>query len=181
MQDKTSAEIIQLLQDKTGKEIGFRYVVSQYKERLYWLIRRMVIHHSDAEDVMQDTFIKAWQNIEKYRGDAEIYTWIYRIAVNESLGFLNKKKKQQLNLNDYGDVLSDQLTSDSYFDGDEAQRHLQKAILKLPDQQRLVFNLRYFDEMKYQDMAKILEKSEGALKANYHHAVKKVEEYFKEI
>lgn len=181
MQDKSSSEIIKLIQDKATIERGFRYIVSQYKERLYWLIRRMVIHHNDAEDVMQNTFLKVWKNIDKYRGDAELYTWLYRIAVNESLAFLNQKKKQQFNLSDYGEVLSNQLESDTYFDGTEAQKHLQKAILKLPDQQRLVFNLRYYDEMKYQDMAKILDKSEGALKANYHHAVKKVEEYFKQF
>jgi len=181
LQDKSSSEIIKLIQDKTTVELGFRYIVSQYKERLYWLIRRMLVHHNDTEDVMQNTFLKVWKNIDKYRGDAELYTWLYRIAVNESLAFLNQKKKQQFNLSDYGEVLSSQLESDTYFDGTEAQKHLQKAILKLPDQQRLVFNLRYYDDMKYQDMAKILDRSEGALKANYHHAVKKVEEYFKQF
>ena len=181
MQDKSSSEIIKLIQEQSTVELGFRYIVTQYKERLYWLIRRMVIHHSDAEDVMQNAFIKIWQNLEKFRGDAELYTWLYRIAVNESLAFLNKKKKQQFNLSDYGDVLSSQLESDSFFDGTEAQKLLQKAILTLPDQQRLVFNLRYFDEMKYQDMAKVLDRSEGALKANYHHAVKKVEDFCKQF
>ncbi len=180
LQDKSSSEISKLIQEPQTKEVGFRYIVSQYKERLYWLIRRMVIHHVDAEDVMQNTFIKIWQNLEKFRGDADLYTWLYRIAVNESLAFLNKKKKQQFNLNDYGDVLSEQLESDSFFDGSEAQKLLQKAILTLPDQQRLVFNMRYFEEMKYQDMARILDRSEGALKANYHHAVKKVEDFCKQ-
>lgn len=180
MQDKSSSEILELIQNKSTVELGFRYIVSQYKERLYWMIRRMVVHHNDAEDVMQNTFLKVWKNLDNYRGDAELYTWVYRIAVNESLAFLNQKKKQQFSLSDYGEVLSSQLESDTYFDGTEAQKQLQKAILTLPDQQRLVFNLRYFDEMKYQEMAKILDRSEGALKANYHHAVKKVEEYFKQ-
>lgn len=160
-------------------EKGFSLIVSTYKERLYWLIRRIVISHADTDDVLQDTFVKIWQNLSKYRGDAELYTWLYRIAVNESLAFLKKKKRLVLGLSNYGELLSEKLESDVYFDGDEFQLKLQKALLKLPDQQRLVFNLKYFDDMKYKDIAVILNKSEGGLKANYHHAVKKIEEFIK--
>lgn len=178
MDQNSSAEIIKLIQNARTREKGFRWLMMEYKEPLYWMIRRMVLQHHDAEDVLQNSFMKIWQNLDKFRGDSNIYTWVYRIAVNESLGFLNKKKKQNLSLNETGELLSQQLESDVYFDGDEAQRELQYAINILPVQQRLVFNLRYFEEMKYQDMAKVLDRSEGGLKANYHHAVKKIEDYF---
>lgn len=180
MSQYKSSDIIPLIANANTREKAFSMIMSTYKERLYWLIRRMVIQHSDSDDVLQNTLIKIWQNLEKFRGDADLYTWLYRIAVNESLAFLNKKKKQNLSLNDFGEHLSEQLESDELFDGDELQKQLQKAILRLPDQQRLVFNMRYFEEMKYQDMAKVLDRSEGALKANYHHAVKKIEDYFSE-
>lgn len=180
MQDPSVEKILALIHKSETKEAGFRMIVKTYQSRLYWLIRRMVIHHEDANDVLQNTFIKVWENIQKFRGDSDLYTWIYRIGVNESLIFLNKKKKNSLQINDYGEVLRSQLEADSFFQGDEVQLQLQKAILKLPEQQRLVFNMRYFEEIKYQDMAKILNKSEGALKANYHHAVKKIENFFKE-
>lgn len=166
---------------QTGdREIGFKWFLKTYKERLYWLIRRIVVIHEDADDVLQNTFIKVWQNLSDYRGDANIYTWAYRIAVNESLAFLKKKKRQTFGHIDYSEVLSQYLESDVYFDGSDFQKKLQKAILKLPEQQRIVFNLRYFDDMKYQDMAKILDRSEGGLKANYHHAVKKIEGFIKD-
>jgi len=174
-----SVEIVKLIQYSKTREKGFKLLMQSYKEALYWMIRRMVLHHDDAEDVLQCSFMKIWQNLDKFRGDANIYTWVYRIAVNEALAFLNKKKKQSLSLNEKGEYLSQQLESDSYFDGDDAQKQLQLALKTLPSQQRVVFNLRYFEEMKYQDMAKVLDKSEGGLKANYHHAVKKIEEYFK--
>lgn len=178
MDQNISAEIIKLIQTSKTREKGFRLMMKSYKEPLYWMIRRMVFQHDDAEDVLQTSFMKIWQNLEKFRGDSNIYTWAYRIAVNESLAFLNKKKKQNLSLNETGEFLSQQLESDSYFDGDEAQKQFQLALNTLPVQQKLVFNLRYFDEMKYQDMAQVLDRSEGALKANYHHAVKKIEDYF---
>ena len=180
MQDPSVEKILTLINQSETHEAGFRMIVKAYQSKLYWLIRRMVIHHDDANDVLQNTFIKVWENIQKFRGDSDLYTWIYRIAVNESLLFLNKKKKNNLQTNDYGEVLRSQLEADSFFEGDEVQLQLQKAILRLPEQQRLVFNMRYFEEIKYQDMAKILNKSEGALKANYHHAVKKIENFFKE-
>lgn len=173
------SEILRLIRQDKTREKGFRLIMSTYKTRMYWLIRRIVIVHEDSDDVLQNTFIRIWENLPKYRGDSKIYTWIYRIAINEALAFLKKKKKQSLSLSDYGEVLSAQLEADVYFEGDEFQLKLQKALLLLPEKQRLVFNLRYFEEMKYQDMAKVLDKSEGALKANYHHAVKKIEDFVK--
>lgn len=179
MQQYSKEKILQFLRKGEKKELIFRWILNEYKTKLYWMIRRMVIHHADTDDVMQNTFIKIWQNLAKFRGDSDIYTWVYRIGVNESLTFLNKKKKQYVGMNELGAYLSDQLNAYSWFDGTEAQKKLQQAILMLPEQQRLVFNMRYFEEMKYQDMAKILGKSEGALKANYHHAVKKIEKFIK--
>ena len=173
------SEILRLIARDETREKGFRLILSAYKTRLYWLIRRIVVVHEDADDVLQNTFIRIWESLHKYRGDSKIYTWIYRIAVNEALGFLKKKKRQNLSLSEYGEVLCAQLEADVYFEGDEFQLKLQKALLRLPEKQRLVFNLRYFEEMKYQDMAKVLDKSEGALKANYHHAVKKIEDFVK--
>ncbi len=181
MQQEQSSDIIKLISKEETRDKAFRMILSSYKERVYWTVRRIVIVHEDADDVVQNTFIKVWENLGKYRGDANIYTWVYRIAVNESLAFLKKKKRQSLNLTDYGEVLASNLESDVFFDGNDFQKKLQEALLTLPDQQRLVFNLKYFDEMKYKDMAKVLEKSEGALKANYHHAVKKVEDFIKNI
>lgn len=180
MQQYSKEDILKLLKNGEKSEMVFRWILNEYKSRLYWLIRRMVIHHADADDVMQNTFIKIWQNLTKFRGDSDLYTWVYRIGVNESLAFLNKKKKQSVGMSEFGAYLSEQLSADTWFDGTEAQQKLQQAILRLPEQQRLVFNMRYFEEVKYQDMAKILGKSEGTLKANYHHAVKKIEEFVKE-
>ena len=179
MQKEESSDIIKLISKEETHEKAFRMILSSYKERVYWLVRRIVIVHDDADDVVQNTFIKVWENLAKYRGDANIYTWVYRIAVNEALAFLKKKTKQNLNLTDYGEVLASQLESDVFFDGNDFQKKLQQAILILPEQQRLVFNLKYYDEMKYKDMAKVLDRSEGALKANYHHAVKKIEDFVK--
>jgi RNA polymerase sigma-70 factor (ECF subfamily) len=180
LQQYSKEEILSLIKKGEKTEMVFRWILNEYKSRLYWLIRRMVIQHDDADDVLQNVFIKIWQNLSKFRGDSDLYTWVYRIGVNESLAFLKKKKRQSIGMSEYGAFLSEQLQADSWFDGTEAQKKLQIAILKLPEQQRLVFNMRYFEELKYQDMAAILEKSEGALKANYHHAVKKIEDFIKE-
>lgn len=181
MQQKTSIDIISLLRDKNSQDRAFRLILSTYKERVYWVIRRIVIIHEDADDVVQNTFIKVWENLGKYRGDSNIYTWIYRIAINESLAFLKKKKRRSVSMTDFGDVLFNNLESDVYFDGNDFQKKLQKALLRLPEKQRLVFNLKYFEDMKYKDIAEVLGKSEGALKANYHHAVKKIEEFIRTI
>lgn len=180
MQKYSKEDILTLINKGEQTDKVFRWILDEYKSRLYWLIRRMVIQHADADDVMQNTFVKVWQNLPKFKGQSDIYTWVYRIGVNESLAFLNKKKRQFIGMSEFGEYLSDQLVADDWFDGTKAQEKLQQAILSLPDQQRLVFNMRYFEEVKYHDMAVILGKSEGALKANYHHAVKKIEEFIKD-
>jgi len=162
------------------QEINFDEIVSEYSEKLYWHIRKIVLIHDDADDVLQNTFLKAWKGLKNFRGGSGIYTWLYRIATNESITFLNKKKKQNsVSLTTYEEYLGETLESDSYFDGNEMELKLQKAILTLPEKQRIVFNMRYFEEIKYKDMSKILETSEGALKASYHHAVKKIEAILK--
>lgn len=157
---------------------AFKLLLNKYQQKIYWHIRRMVIDHDDADDVTQDVFIKVWKNLENFRNDSQLYTWIYRIATNECLTFLNKKKqKNNIPLDDVLYDLSDSLTESSYFNGDQAQKKLQQAILTLPEKQRIVFNLKYFEEMKYEEMAEVLETSVGALKASYHFAVKKIESF----
>ena len=153
----------------------------KYQEKLYWHIRKIVIRHDDADDVLQNTFIKVWKSLDKFREASKLYTWLYRIATNESLTFLKQQKtKYLLPLEDHENSLKNSLMSDVYFNGDEIQLKLQKAILTLPEKQRIVFNMKYFDEMKYDDMAEILKTSVGALKASFHHAVKKIEKYLSE-
>lgn len=157
---------------------AFNLIVRKYQEPVYWHIRRMVICHDDANDIVQDVFFKAWQALRSFRKESALYTWLYRIATNEALTFLKKKKKRYfLPINDVSRILEESLEADVYYDGNEMEKKIQKAILKLPDKQRVVFNLRYYDEMKYEDMAEILGTSTGALKASYHHAVKKIEKY----
>jgi len=165
------------LQDSGTKEAAFTQLVREYQEPLYWQIRRMVVVHDDANDVLQNTFIKAWSAIDSFRGDSRLQTWLFRIAINESLNHLSKKT-QVLSLDQTQGNMADMLASDSYFDGDEVQRQFQEAINTLPDKQRLVFNLKYFDEMKYEDMSSLLDTSIGALKASYHHAVRKISAFF---
>lgn len=174
-------EILELLREPDTQRQGFDYLVKEYSERLYWQIRKMVYSHEDANDILQDVFIKAWLNIEKFRGDAKLSTWLYKIAINESITFINRSKaKLNLSIDDDDSFLLDKLESDDFFDGDEAQLLLQKAIVTLPEKQRLVFQMKYFNEMKYDEMSDILGTSVGALKASYHHAVKKVERFLKE-
>lgn len=173
-------QILESLNDPATKEQAFRHLISKYKERLYWHIRKMVLNHDDADDVLQNTFIKIWNGIDSFRAESGLYTWLYRIATNESITFLNQRKRKMMSsLSDENGYLIDNLESDSYFDGDAWQMLLQKAIATLPEKQRLVFNMKYFDEIKYEKMSEILDTSVGALKASYHHAVKKVEEYVK--
>jgi len=159
---------------------AFTDVVRQYSEPLYWKIRRMVLTHEDADDILQNTFIKAWNNISEFRQQSKLSTWLYRIAINESLDFVRKNKNISSISVEEGVSLSSQLLADAYFDGDYTQALLQEAITTLPDVQRLVFNLRYFDGMKYSEISKILATSEGALKASYHLAVKKITDFFRE-
>lgn len=172
--------IIEQLQDAATKDAAFQELVRTYQERLYWHIRKIVISHEDTDDVLQNTFLKVWKNIHNFREESSLFTWLYRIATNESISHLNAKKRRNIfSTNETSDFLMENLTSDPYFSGDEIQMKLQEAILRLPEKQRLVFNMRYYDELKYEDMSKILDTSVGALKASYHHAVKKVEDYLK--
>ncbi len=174
----TDEQILELIQ--LNKDGGFRSLMHQFQEPIYWHIRRMVTLHDDANDVVQNTFIKVYRNIEKFNRDSKMYTWIYRIATNESLTFLNKRKKIQTEAIDGDEYsLENRLSSDPYFDGNAAELILQKAILLLPEKQKAVFNLRYYDEISYKDMSEMLDTSVGALKASYHHAVKKIEGFIK--
>jgi RNA polymerase sigma-70 factor (ECF subfamily) len=160
---------------------GFRLVVETFSERLYWHIRRLVILHEDADDALQNTFINAWRNISNFRKESSLYTWLYTIATNEALMLINKRKRNStVSFDDIGAWFSNSREADTWFDGNEAQKRLQNAILKLPDKQRIVFNLKYFEEMSYADMSIVLKTSAGALKASYHHAVKKIENLLSE-
>ena len=169
--------LLKQLRDASTKEAAFTRLVREYQEPLYWQIRRMVVIHDDADDVLQNTFIKAWSAIDSFRQESRLQTWLFRIAINESLNHLSKKK-QVLSLDQTEIGIADTLASDSYFDGDEVQKQFQTAINSLPEKQRLVFNLKYFDEMKYEDMSDMLGTSIGALKASYHHAVKNISAFF---
>lgn len=170
--------ILEKLRQPETKNQAFGHLVQLYQRMLYYHIRRLVIDHDDADDVLQNTLLKAWKNIDQFRADAALKTWLYRIATNESLTFLNNKKKR--GFEDVADIENDlrhSLSSGRYIDGDEVQKKLQMAILSLPGQQRIVFNMRYYDELKYEEISEILEVSVGALKASYHHAVKKIEKF----
>ncbi len=178
--DHNDREIITRLKDPDTRERAFNRLVELYQERLYWHIRKIILSHDDADDVLQNLFLKVWKNIDNFREESSLFTWLYRIATNESITFLNsKKRKNMLPLNDISEYLKENLESDPYFDGDYLQMKLQQAIIKLPEKQRIVFNMRYFNEMKYEEMSKILGTSVGALKASFFHAVNKVEEYIK--
>jgi RNA polymerase sigma-70 factor (ECF subfamily) len=166
--------------DPSTKEAAFTRMVREYQEPLYWQIRRMVLSHDDADDVLQNTFIKAWSSIESFRQESRLLTWLNSIAINESLNLLSKKKLA-LKLDQEDSNIADTLVSDPYFDGDELQQQFQAAIGTLPDKQRLVFNLKYFDEMKYGEMSSLLGTSIGALKADYHHAINKIFAFFEKL
>lgn len=175
------AQLVQQLQSDTEKEQAFRALMSLYKERLYWHIRNIVKSHDDADDVLQNTFIKVYKNIQNFKGDSKLFSWMYRIATNESITLINKNAKRlQITSEEVQQLAINNLTSDVYFEGDAIQLKLQKAISTLPEKQQLVFNMKYFEDIKYKDMAEILETSEGALKASYHIAVKKIEAYLTE-
>ncbi len=178
MQEKlTDDQLVELFRlDKHG---GFRTIMYQYQEKVYWHIRRMVTIHEDADDVLQNTFVKVYKNLDAFEGKSKIYTWIYRIATNESLTFLKSRNRKRTESLEDNDTVFIQLKADQYFDGNDAQIILQKAILTLPQKQKTVFNLRYYEEMSYKEMSDILETSVGALKASYHHAVKKIEDFIK--
>ena len=171
-------QLLEELKSTTHKEQAFKTLLSLYKERLYWHIRNIVKSHNDADDVLQNTFIKVYKNINNFKGDSKLFSWMYRIATNEAITFINKKAKQLKITNEEAQQRAiNNLTSDVYFDGDAIQLKLQQAIVTLPQKQQLVFNMKYFEDIKYKDMSAILETSEGALKASYHIAVKKIESY----
>jgi RNA polymerase sigma factor (sigma-70 family) len=160
------------------RERAYTSLIRKYQERLYWHIRRMVVEHEDANDVLQNMFIKVWKGLENFREDSQLYTWLYRIATNECLTFLEQQKKRaSISISNEDNGLSDKIKADSHFDANRLEWKLQLAIQQLPEKQRIVFNLRYYDEMPYEEMSRVLETSEGALKASYHHAAKKIEEF----
>ena len=182
MGEYSDEELLQLYKDGPNPHYAFNLIVAKYRERLYWHIRKLVIVHDDADDVLQNTLVKAWNGLASFRNDSQLYTWLYRIATNECITFLNQKKRRfMLPIVSVERQLSEALDNDVHFSGTALQRQLQKAVLTLPEKQRIVFNMKYFEEMKYEDMSEILNTSVGALKASYHHAVKKIERYFSEL
>jgi len=173
--DKT---LVFQFKNEVNKEIPFTNIVKKYQEKLYWLIRRLVINHEDANDVIQNVFIKVWKSLDNFREDSELYTWLYRIATNESLNFLEKQKRtMSISLQDYELYFTNKLKTEQGCDTTKIEWMLQLAILKLPEKQKVVFMLRYYDEMPYEKMSEILQTTTGALKASYHHAVKKIEDF----
>ena len=172
------ADLVEELKDSKTQSRAFETLVSTYKERLYWHIRRIVLNHDDADDILQNTFIKVFRNIDGFKGDSKLFSWMYRIATNEALSFLKtKSKKQGINNEELQNQMLANLEADVFFEGDEIQKKLQEAIATLPEKQKLVFNMKYFQDLKYQEISEILETSVGGLKASYHLAVKKLEAY----
>lgn len=173
-------ELVKLLISKEDVNSAFSQLIALYKERLYWHIRHMVKNHDDANDILQNVYIKVYHNIKKFKGQSKLYSWLYRIATNEAISFINKKaKKLHISNQELQEYLVNNLEADSYYDGDAIQLQLQKALATLPEKQRQVFQMKYFEELKYREIAEILGTSEGALKASYHLAVKKIEAYVK--
>lgn len=173
--------LLQQFREPATKEQGFTGIIKKYQEKLYWHVRRMVVDHDDANDVLQNMFIKVWKGLENFREDSRLYTWLYRIATNECLSFIEQqKRKASVSMDEVVEVLSNKVKADSNFDANKLEWKLQLAIQQLPEKQRVVFNLRYYDEMPYEEMSRILDTSEGALKASYHHAAKKIEAFILE-
>jgi RNA polymerase sigma-70 factor (ECF subfamily) len=176
----SDTELLIQFRNPLTKEKAFTAIIKKYQEKLYWHVRRMVIDHEDANDVLQNVFIRVWNGLENFREDSQLYTWLYRIATNECLTYLEQQKKRSsVALDEVESGLSNKIKADSHFDANKLEWKLQLAIQQLPEKQRIVFHLRYYDEMPYEQMSKILETSEGALKASYHHAAKKIEDYIK--
>jgi RNA polymerase sigma factor (sigma-70 family) len=174
-------ELLDLFRKEESRNFAFSLIMHKYQEKLYWHIRKMVISHDDADDLVQKAFIKAWKGLANFREDAQLYTWLYRIATNETLTFLRQKRRKFfVPIVDVEKELEQTVESDVYFNGDAIQLNFQKAILTLPEKQRLVFNMKYFDDITYEEMAEILGTSVGALKASYHIASKKIEKYLNE-
>lgn len=177
-QHSDDKELLMQFKNAATKERAFTAIIKKYQEKLYWHIRRMVVQHEDANDVLQNMFIKVWKGLDNFREDSQLYTWLYRIATNESLTYLEQQKRRSsVSLSDVENGLSEKLRSERDFDSNKIEWKLQLAMQQLPDKQRAVFNLRYYDEMPYEEMSRVLETSEGALKASYHHAVKKIEHF----
>jgi RNA polymerase sigma factor (sigma-70 family) len=176
--DRSDAELLVQFREPATKEAAYTALIRKYQERLYWHIRRMVVDHDDANDVLQNVFIRVWNGLENFKEESQLYTWLYRIATNESLTFLeNQKKRAAVSLSEVESGLSNKIKADKHFDANKLEWKLQLAIQQLPEKQKVVFTLRYYDEMPYEEMSKVLDTSEGALKASYHHAVKKIEDY----
>jgi RNA polymerase sigma-70 factor (ECF subfamily) len=174
------AELLIRFREPATRESAYTALIKKYQERLYWHVRRIVVDHDDANDVLQNVFIRVWKGLENFKEESQLYTWLYRIATNESLTFLESaKKRSAISLSDVESGLENKIKADQNFDANKLEWKLQLAIQQLPEKQRLVFTLRYYDEMPYEEMSKVLETSEGALKASYHHAVKKIEDYIK--
>jgi len=171
----TDAELLQRFQQPRTREVAFREIMQRYQERVYWLIRRIVISHSDTDDLVQETFVKVWHKLPEFRGDSTLFTWLYRVATNEALGFLRKKKRRFfVPIHDVNTELKETLRAEASPDGDEVSFKLQEALLDLPEKQRLVFTMKYFEGMEYREISEVLGTSVGGLKASYHHAVKKI-------
>ncbi|MGM9805033.1 MAG: RNA polymerase sigma factor [Candidatus Aphodosoma sp.] len=171
-------ELARLLADVKTREKAFAMLVEQTRSQLYWHIRRMVLVHEDADDVLQNAYLKAWRSIDTFRGESSLSTWLYRIATNETLTFMAQQRMRNVMTSiDYEDLMLSRMEADTYYDGDQMQRKFRQAVLQLPEKQRLVFNMRYYDDMKYEQIAEITGTSEGALKASYHIAVKKIEQF----
>jgi RNA polymerase sigma factor (sigma-70 family) len=176
----SDTELLVQFRNPITKEKAFSAIIKKYQEKLYWHVRRMVIDHEDANDVLQNVFIRVWNGLENFREDSQLYTWLYRIATNECLTYIEQQKKRSsVPLDEMESGLSNKIKADSHFDANRLEWKLQLAIQQLPEKQRIVFNLRYYDEMPYEQMSRVLDTSEGALKASYHHAVKKIEDYIK--
>jgi RNA polymerase sigma factor (sigma-70 family) len=174
----TDSELLFQFRNPDTRERAYTAIIKKYQEKLYWHIRRMVVDHDDTNDVLQNVFIRVWNGLENFREDSQLYTWLYRIATNECLTFIEKEKKRAaVSLSDVESGLSEKVKADKDFDASKLEWKLQLAIQQLPEKQRVVFTLRYYDEMPYEEMSRVLETSEGALKASYHHAVKKIEDY----
>jgi RNA polymerase sigma factor (sigma-70 family) len=178
MKQVEDAVIIAKFSQENTRNEAFNLLLNKYQQKIYWHIRRLVINHDDTDDLVQEVFIKVWKNLEKFRNDSQLYTWIYRIATNESITFLNKKKqKNNTPLDEVSAELKENLVETSYFNGDKVELKLQQAILSLPEKQRLVFNMKFYDDLKYEEISLIVGTSVGALKASYHIAVKKIETF----
>ena len=181
MSEYTDKELLDLFSKEESKHLAFNTIMRKYREKVYWHVRRMLVDHEDTDDVVQNCFIKAWDHLDGFRGDSAIFTWLYRIASNEALSFLKKKKRRYfLPINDVESELCNMIDTDPLYTGDQIRKALDKAVIKLPERQRMVFNMKYYDEMKYEEMSQILGVTVGALKASYHHAVKKIEKELSE-